>query len=338
MIEKHPDIDFLLIASGLDDELEERDKLYRYIRKRNIINLNNSITSIKKARDIIKLYKFMKQQGFMVPQTIDFFSDLEVSNNFEYPIIFKKKESSGGINVHKITNENEFNLQKRTIKDTNEDYSKFVIQDYIKGIPISCTTISDGEHSKVLSINRQIIGLNLLNPPGEFYYNGNIVPSYLLSEDKSIVSEISLMLTKHLSLRGINGFDFVLHNHYPYLMEINPRIPGSIRVAEEAYNMNFVDLHIKCFQNMWQYIRNTIKKKENKYYATKLIYFAPIKIEKQKIQHINHLEFIHDKSKSDKSIDKGSPVCTILYKKSSFAGSFFGALKIADKINWIVNN
>ena len=53
-----------------------------------------------------------------------------------------------------------------------------------------------------------------------------------IKEDNKLISEISLILTKKLGLKGINGFDFVLKNHYPYLMEINPRIPGSIRASE----------------------------------------------------------------------------------------------------------
>ena len=76
-----------------------------------------------------------------------------------------------------------------------------------------------------------------MNPPKEFMYCGNVVPSNLMKNDERLVTEISLKLSKQLGLKGINGFDFVLKNHYPYLMEINPRIPGSIRASESVLNL-----------------------------------------------------------------------------------------------------
>ena len=214
--------------------------------------------------------------------------------------------------------------------------SDWLIQEYVKGLPVSCTVISNGSECEVISINRQIIGLKFLNPPKEFMYCGNIVPAYLFKEDEELISKISITLTKELGLKGINGFDFVLKNHFPYLMEINPRIPGSINVSETVLDLNLLDLHIKSFDGTkWEYIEKKINLTKPKGFATKLIIFASKEINRNKVQQINQLENIHDKTET-KIITKGEPICTILYKDKNFSGSFFGALKIADEIKKII--
>ncbi|MEJ2248972.1 MAG: ATP-grasp domain-containing protein [Candidatus Lokiarchaeota archaeon] len=338
IIEKYPEIDSIILASGLDDEINERKKIYEFINEKDVKNLNNRIKSIEEARDIKYLFNILKNEGYEVPKTEICNLTKMIPPTFKFPFILKKYKSSGGINVHKIKNEEDLNFQVNLIRSQVKNESEYIIQEFIDGLPVSCTIISDGNHTEVISINRQIIGLSFLNPSGEFYYCGNIVPAYLLPKDIRLISEISLSLAEKLKLKGINGFDFVLKNHYPYLMEINPRIPGSIRASEESYGINLMDLHIKSFQNDWKLVKKTLKKKEPQFYCTKLIYFAPIKISKPKIKEINKLNFIHDKSNPRKVIQKGSPVCTILYKDNNFNSSYFGSLKIADKISRIILN
>ena len=62
------------------------------------------------------------------------------------------------------------------INRTNENFN-WIVQEYIEGMPVSCTTISNGQESITISVNRQIIGLNFLNTPKEFVYCGNVVPA-----------------------------------------------------------------------------------------------------------------------------------------------------------------
>ncbi|TFF89917.1 MAG: ATP-grasp domain-containing protein [Promethearchaeota archaeon] len=338
MIERHSDISSVIIASGLDDEIHKRQEIYDFLEKKGISNLNNNLISITQARNIQKTYQILENQNFKVPLTYKYSLDKEIPANLSYPFILKKLKSSGGINVHKIKSEEELLFREKLIKSSRNEDSDYIIQEYIKGIPVSCTTISDGIHSEVISINRQIIGLNILNPPDKFYYNGNVVPAYLLPNDKILISQISIFLTEKFNLQGINGFDFVVKDHYPYLMEINPRIPGSIRASEEAYNVNLLDLHIKCFTKGWDNLKKSLilREKNQVCFATKLVYFAPKDIQKSTIKRINNLDYVHDKSTPDKIIKKNSPVCTILYKDKNFASSFFGALKVVDEINGLI--
>jgi len=339
MLVKYPGLNYLIIGSGLDDAYEERETILSEIKKMNykVKSLNND-KSLKRARNIESIYHYLGINDYNVPFTIRY-DDLKSSiRKLEYPLIFKKSKSAGGLNVFKIENPEDFSPLIEKIGINKFKSSEWLIQEYIEGIPISCTTISNGSECEVISINRQIIGEQFLYPPKDFMYCGNIVPVDLPKEDNELIIKISKTLTKELSLKGINGFDFVLRDHYPYLMEVNPRIPGSIRASEMSYDLNLLDLHVKSFDlDEWNSIKKKIKTKKLSGFSTKLIVFAPKEINQNLISEINNLEYIHDKSEPNKSILRGEPLCTILYKGRDMQESYSGARNVVNEINRIIS-
>ncbi|MHA1337590.1 MAG: ATP-grasp domain-containing protein [Promethearchaeota archaeon] len=347
MLKTGKDFNYLLICSGLDNDFNAREKIYNIARKcRNVINANNNLDTFKLSRNIDKIYQFLDSMGFIYPWTISL-KEFESNNyNLKFPIILKKKYSSGGTNVYKIKNYKHLQENIKLFKQNSENsqnenkLNNWQIQEFIDGIPISCTIISNGEECKVISINRQLIGLKFLNPPKEFMYCGNIVPENNLNKkERNLIKEISIKLALKLKLKGINGFDYVLKNSIPYLMEINPRIPGSIRVSETAYCINYIDLHLKSFDlNNWEYIKKQISKAERKYYSVKFVYFAPKSISPNKIEKINSLQYVEDKTPSKNVISEGTPVCTILCSNVSLKKACSKALHIVNKMNDIILN
>jgi len=340
LLKKYPRINYLMIGSGLDDAYIEREAISNEIKAKNykIMELNNDIETLKMARNIDYVYNILKLHKFKVPFTISYENLKVYKNNLQFPIIFKKSKSAGGLNVFKIQNHEELLSKSKILEGKEFNPLEWLIQEYIEGIPISCTTISNGIICEVISINRQIIGEQFLNAPKEFIYCGNIVPAGLPKKDEQIISRISKILTIELELKGINGFDFVLKEHYPYLMEVNPRIPGSIRASEMSYDLNLLDLHIKSFDlDEWNIIKKLISSKKLSGFSTKLIVFASKEIEKNLVSEINNLEYIHDKSEPNKSILKGDPLCTILYKGRDLPESYSGAMDIVNKINRIIS-
>lgn len=338
MLQKLKNINYILIGSGLDDAYEGRESILQEIKDAEILSINNSVQTIKKARDIEKIYEFLKSKGYIVPlsYSYDVFKSEKIA--LDYPFILKKKKSAGGTNVFKIKSEKMLKNKEKILEIEDSNQSDWLIQEYTKGIPASCTVISNGKKSEIISINRQIIGLDYLNPPKKFIYCGNVVPANLLKEDNDQIEEISLLLSKYLGLKGINGFDFVIKNHNAYLMEINPRIPGSFRATESVLGLNLLDLHIQSFfPDKWTNISNLLKSAIPSYYATKLVFFAPKEIEKNEIIEINNLNYVHDKTTPENKIYKDEPVCTVLYKAKKFSESFFGALKIIDEIYEIIS-
>ncbi|MFX1496092.1 MAG: ATP-grasp domain-containing protein [Promethearchaeota archaeon] len=339
LLEKHPEIANLIIASGLDDNIEDRIQLLEHIKDQNyrIKNLNNDIENIKNARNVIDIFEFLEKNGYKTPTTKPFENSSKSFLSISPPLIFKKRKSSGGTNVYKIESKEKLEFLVKTLEKDDFNPSDWLIQEYIEGIPVSCTTISNGNETRIISINRQVIGLDFLNPTKEFMYCGNMVPGNLLPDDNRLISEISILLANTLKLKGINGFDFVLKHHYPYLMEINPRIPGSISASENSMGLNLIDLHVKSFKkNNWNEIGKILDNATYKKYATKLIYFAPTDVDIDKIEQVNNLKYIHDKTEPLKKIMRGEPICSILFMDQSFSNSFFGALKIADNITKIL--
>ncbi len=339
LLKKYPRINYLMIGSGLDDAYIEREAISNEIKDKNykIKELNNDIETLKMARNIDYVYKILKLHKFKVPFTIPYENLKAYKNNLQFPIIFKKSKSAGGLNVFKIQNHEELLSKSKILEGKEFNPLEWVIQEYIEGIPISCTTISNGIKCEVISINRQIIGEQFLNAPKEFIYCGNIVPAGLPKKDEQIISRISKILTIELELKGINGFDYVLKDHYPYLMEVNPRIPGSIRASEMSFDLNLLDLHIKSFDlDKWYVIKKLISSKKLSGFSTKLIVFAPKEIKKNVISEVNNLEYIHDKSEPNKSILKGEPLCTVLYKGRNLSKSYSMAMEIVNKINQII--
>jgi len=340
LLHKHPQIEYLVIGSGLDDAFDERIHYFQQLKDNNYIikSLNNDIETLKNARNIQNLYKLLEKRNYKHPITIEA-SKYNVNNpGLQFPVILKKKHSSGGMNVYKIDSYQHFLFLKNTLEIDFKD-TQWLIQEYIDGLAISCTIISDGNDARVISINRQILGEKFLNAPKEFVYCGNVVPANILKDDEKRIAEISLFLTKVLKLKGINGFDYVLKNHYPYLMEVNPRIPGSLRASEVALGINLMDLHIQSFsKHNWNNIKNSLETIKTQIYATKLVLFASQTIKSDLVEKINKIEFVHDKTVPDHDIQQHEPVCTILYTGNTFADSYFGALKIVDKIERLIRN
>ncbi|MFW9999315.1 MAG: ATP-grasp domain-containing protein [Candidatus Hodarchaeota archaeon] len=334
---KHRDVNFFLIGSGLDDAYEERGLISEEIKSFNTIFVNNNLQVIKKSRDIMDILELLKSNGYKCPKSYSYEKFRMLNLRLEFPFILKKIRSAGGINVFKIEDEKDITLLISNLGKKKFIPREWIIQEYIRGIPISCTVISDGNECEVITINRQIIGENFLNAPKDFIYCGNIVPAGVSINEEKIISEISLFLTKKLGLKGINGFDFVLKDHHPYFMECNPRIPGSIRASELVLNLNLLDLHVKCFiPNEWKNIKKLIKSVIPKKFATKLILFAPKDVEKSILQKINNLEFVHDKSEPIKNVLRGEPLCSVLYEAESIHESFNGAKSIISQINRII--
>ena len=340
LLDKYPDIKYLIIGSGLDDGIEERALILKDInrKKYKIFNLNNELEAIKRSRNTEFIFNLLIKFGYDVPRTVSFHEDKFKANKLEYPFILKKKSGSGGTNVYKIRNESDLTFNINLINREGFIPKDWLIQEYIEGNPVSCTTISNGVESEVISVNHQIIGDDkYLNAPKEFMYCGNVVPANVFAEERKLIVDISLKLSTELGLKGINGFDFVLKNQYPYLIEINPRIPGSIRASEEAMNINLLDLHIKSFtEKGWEFVKKTLKNAKIENFATKMIFFAPKEVDKNLLNKINNLEYVHDKSEPVKSIYKGEPVCTILFKAKSSSDSYLGSLKVVEKIKKII--
>ena len=104
---------------------------------------------------------------------------------------------------------------------------------------------------------------------------------------------------------GIMGIDFVLKGNIPYLMEVNPRFPGTFELAENVLEINLLQLHFAgCQKILPQDLVLSCKK-----YGIKHIIFSDgdyILPDLSKIQGICDISYPNTK------VTKGTPICSIL--------------------------
>jgi len=133
LLDKHPDIKYLIIGSGLDDGIDERALILKTInrKKYKISNLNNELEVIKKSRNTEVIFNLLKKLGYDVPRTVSFNEDRSKVNELEYPFILKKRSGSGGINVYKIQNESDLSLAINLINREGFEPEDWLIQEYL---------------------------------------------------------------------------------------------------------------------------------------------------------------------------------------------------------------
>lgn len=339
MIEKYPDLDYLIIASGLDDNIEGRERIFNKIKELNhqIQYLGNDNEVIEKARDILKIYSLIEVKGYEVPKTQPFDYNIVRDGTIQYPLILKKKQSSGGLSIFKINSKAQLQKLGKDIEEFSVIFKDWLFQDYIEGIDISCTTLSNHKEAKVISINKQLIGQGFLNAPSKFIYCGNIIPAKIKKSTFKLVSDISLTLVKTLELVGINGFDFVVKAGIPYLMEINPRIPGSIHASELYLDRNLLEEHISSCIYVDEPLITIGRTRERFNYVAKFIYFAPKDVPSDKVEKLKNLKHLRDIPGPDRIVNQQEPLCTVLVGADTYFEAFCGALDTIKKVEKIIN-
>ena len=151
LLDKYPEVKYLIIGSGLDDAIRERALVLKEIKRKKykILSLNNEIESIKKSRDTEFIFNFLKKEGFDFPRSVSFNEDKVQDNELKFPFILKKKRGSGGINVYKIQNKSDLTFTLNLINSNDFDPKEWMMQEYIEGNSVSCTIISNGIESKL---------------------------------------------------------------------------------------------------------------------------------------------------------------------------------------------
>ena len=159
--------------------------------------------------------------------------DLQIN----YPVVAKPACGGGGAANFFCYNEKELIRSVTQLPD-------FLYQEYIKGIHASVSTISTKKAAVAVSVNEQLLGLEALSAPAPFVYCGNITP--FVTKFSDVLCSIAEYLTGELGLIGSNGVDFVITDDGPCVIEVNPRLQGSLDTVERSTGLNVVDAHVKA--------------------------------------------------------------------------------------------
>ena len=103
-----------------------------------------------------------------------------------------------------------------------------ILQEFVEGVSASASFVADGRRSVVLGWAEQ-------RPPVRgFRYAGNLVPLDGPAAARREIGAIADALSREYGLRGLNGFDFILRDDRPVVVEVNPRYCASMELLERA--------------------------------------------------------------------------------------------------------
>ncbi|MHC1623863.1 MAG: ATP-grasp domain-containing protein [Candidatus Methanospirareceae archaeon] len=184
----------------------------------------------------------------------------EKAKHFRYPVVAKPAYGGGGT-------ANFFCHTEKELIRRAKQLPEFLYQEYIRGRHASVSTISTKRAAMSVCLNEQLIGVDSLSAPGPFVYCGNISPFVTKFSDR--VCALAEELTSELGLLGSNGIDFVITDDGPFVIEVNPRLQGSLDTVERSTGLNVVDAHVKAMRGALPE-RGVAAKR----YAVKAIVFA----------------------------------------------------------------
>jgi len=308
----------------LTSKIGDSAKAVRAIGK-NFKIIGNNSKNVKKAKDWKNIKEVLDKHSINYPKTIiadtnelnkikaSELNDFKINDfDINFPCVIKAMAPNNG----KCPSQKIFSfadIENLILKSKIQ--GEILIQEFIEGIPLSCSVLSNGKNTFAVSVNRQMIGENFLNADG-LKYCGNIVPYEGKSELIQNIKKFSEFITSDLSSVGSNGIDYVVRKDKIYFMEFNPRIQDTIENVEKCCGINLVEEHIKACNNSDEKFNFGVERKKGKFYGKGIIY-----AEKDvKVKNLYDLKIdVGDVPNPGSVIKKGGPVCCVYEEGKSNA-------------------
>jgi predicted ATP-grasp superfamily ATP-dependent carboligase len=307
------EVDSVIIGSGF----ESADFDFFTVEDRNKI-LGNAPDKRKEVANKAWLASRLGDLGIPYPVT---YTGREITEeeakHLHYPMVAKPAYGGGGT-------ANFFCYNEKELIRCAKQLPEFLYQEYIKGKPASISVISSKCDAMAVSVNEQLIGMESLCAPGPFVYCGNITPFVTKYSDKAC--EIAVELTAELGLIGSNGFDIAITDNGPVVIEVNPRIQGSLDTVELSTDLNLVDTFAKAVKG--DLPLEIVKAKR---YAVKAIAFARqdgVVVEKFEIGKGG----IVDIPEKGRMIKRGEPIATGIGIGDNRGSAFADAMRNVARI------
>lgn len=173
-------------------------------------------------------FKFLvNKEGIKNPKAI-FVKDKKVKiknlNSLGLPVVVKPVTGGSSIGISIVRSEKDL---KKAIDLAFEYDREVLVEEYIKGVEVSCSVIED---------KKGLIALPIIEicPKNDFFdYKSKydeklceeIVPARISNELSQKIFEISKRIFKLLKCRGMARMDFIIKDNIPYVLEVNI-IPG----------------------------------------------------------------------------------------------------------------
>ncbi len=128
---------------------------------------------------------------------------------------------------------------------------KYYFQKRVQGQVYSALFIAEKTPGDVrfVGLTQQLVGCPELHA-GPFAWCGNIGPAFLPVEVEFLVRRWGNILKWKFGLSGLYGIDFIVTEEgEPWLLEVNPRLTGSVEILELACGMPLLTDHVACYDS-----------------------------------------------------------------------------------------
>lgn len=228
----------MLYASGPENHPKE----LAFWEERGLL-CGNGVSAVKQVRDPWQLRQALSEIGIAMPgfYRVEQWSPDETGKKW----LLKPLDRGGGHGILELPQEKGV---APALISSLRDPSRYIVEEYISGIPASVTFLADAGQTVVLGTSRQLPGLQELRNH-LFTYVGNIVPldpSFLtgfrtFEED---LIRISQHLASVFGLKGVNTLDFIVNSRGIWVLELNPRWSASVELIEKWRGERLFPHHI----------------------------------------------------------------------------------------------
>jgi D-alanine-D-alanine ligase len=175
--------------------------------------------------------KVMKQEGIPIPDYLVFRKEDSISKilkKFKLPLVVKPGDQGSSVGVSLVHNKKELGP---ALKMAFEYSSKILIEEYLKGIEVSCGVLGNEDPMALPVI--EII------PKREFFdYQAKydetqcdeIVPARISKQLIKRVQDLAIQVFEAIECQGFGRVDMIIAEGKPYVLEINT-IPGLTPVS-----------------------------------------------------------------------------------------------------------
>jgi tyramine---L-glutamate ligase len=207
--------------------------------------LGSSSNAVKLTTNKYDMYNSLKDKIPVIKTRQVYFKDIdqnpgEYEDNYkllvnnEVPKVVKPADGVSCSGVRVVNSFNEFMMAHDIIHNITQ-LPYFIVQDYVPGVNVSVSLLSDGVSAVPLSLNFQDVSIN----SGEINYNGGMVP--LKHELSALAKETAKNAIEAIDgLKGYVGVDMILDElrNEVHLVEINSRLTTPYVALRSIINFN----------------------------------------------------------------------------------------------------
>lgn len=294
-----PDVDSIICLAGVSIGNFPSNKI---VGNKSFEEVDDKYLLYKKLED-----KFNFPLTFMVS---DVGEAGEIASN--YPgkdFLIKPVHGSGGYGIRELNE----------VEDL--DFTGHLLQEKLTGVNLSASVISTGSESRSIFTSQQIIGDPVLCQREPYGYCGNIAP---LTDGNAAgkISRVAEEIIDYLKLIGSNGVDFILQEGDLYVIEVNPRIQGTMECAEQSLKINMAEAHIKACQGELMDVPGPSS------FAVKMIVHARERSQVGKID----FKGVYDLPAENVIIEEGEPVATVVNSSRILEDAVYSTKKQVDAV------